>query len=190
MDTNIDDVRVLLVTRLGKLAIALIAIVFASTGCFYFISDQMGSGGFAMLAAALGAITSFARRFPTIKSTEARILSSSHWHLLLPVIIGSIMGLIIFLVFMAGVLTGDSGGGLFTSNLFPNFSRPTSDAQKLSIRIIFDVRPDSVKDFGKLMIWCFLSGYSERLVPRILEKLEQQTNPIAEGKPTSKQTDQ
>ena len=82
----------------------------------------------------------------------------------------------IYMAFMAGILTGDSGGGLFTSNLFPTFMAPRAapgSETTLNLHTVLEIRPKTVQDFGKLVAWCFLSGYSERLVPSLLASLEQ-----------------
>lgn len=41
----------------------------------------------------------------------------------MPFLYGGMMAAVAYLLFMAGILTGDSGGGLLTTNVFPNFSR-------------------------------------------------------------------
>lgn len=162
-----------LIKRIGIVLVALIVILVISNAVFYFITAQLGAGGFVMLAGALGSIVFFLRRFSHLREAELLYLNSSWWGTLIPVIMGAVMGLVLYVIFMAGLLTGDGGGGLFTSNLFPNFTRPTvPDGELLAIKTIFTVRPESVQDFGKLMVWCFLSGYSERIVPDILASLE------------------
>jgi len=40
-----------------------------------------------------------------------------------------------------------------------------------------EMRPATIADVGKLMVWCFLAGYSERFVADILGQLERKTSP-------------
>ena len=75
------------------------------------------------------------------------------------------MASVAYLLFMSGILTGEQGQGLFTSNLFPNFTHPViPTGQLLTVPMILQIRPVSVADVGKLFVWCFLAGYSERFV--------------------------
>lgn len=99
---------------------------------------------------------------------------------------GGLMDVVTYLLFMSGILTGDGGDGLFTSNLFPNFDRPSvdGDGSMFNMRTVLTLRPVSVADVGKLMVWCFVSGYSERFVVGILGTLEDRGGG-AKGKPTT-----
>ena len=80
-----------------------------------------------------------------------------------------------YLLFMSGILTGEGGHGLFTSNLFPNFTfLPEAEGLRLSMREVVGLRPKGVQDLGKLLVWCFVSGYSESFVVGVLNTLERQ----------------
>lgn len=160
--------------RLGVILLSIIFLCAALVVCFYLISQQMGSMIFAVVMGSMGACVSFFLRFPKLTKVELDFMANSWWSVIVPVMIGLVMGAIIYIVFFAGILTGDGGKGLFTSNLFPLFSSPeVPDGQPLSIKIAMEIRPVSVQDFGKLLVWCFLAGYSERLIPNILKNLEQ-----------------
>ena len=103
-------------------------------------------------------------------------LASSWVSSLMPVLYGGLMAAVAYVLFMSGILTGDGGQGLFTSNLFPNFTSPDQGAGGLlSVPVILKLRSESVKDFGKMLVWCFLSGYSEKFVAGILQSLEERT---------------
>jgi hypothetical protein len=103
---------------------------------------------------------------------EVGALVKSWWSVVIPLLTGAVMAGFLYIAFMAGILTGDGGGGLFTSNLFPSFTTPHA-TDSLNLRVVLEIRPVSVKDFGKLIVWCFLSGYSERLIPGLLASLEE-----------------
>ena len=99
----------------------------------------------------------------------------------MPLMYGGLMASVTYLLFMSGILTGDGGNGLFTSNLFPNFNRPAvAEDELLNMRMVLTLRPDGIADFGKLMVWCFVSGFSERFVMSVLGALEERAAPAQE----------
>lgn len=79
-----------------------------------------------------------------------------------------------YLLFMSALLSGESNDGLFTSNLFPNFTKVDASETNL-IKRFMDIEPASMKDVGKLMVWCFVAGYSESFVTGILKQLERRS---------------
>jgi hypothetical protein len=68
-------------------------------------------------------------------------------------LIGMISGLIIFYSFQSGILTG---------TFFPKF--------KESVPLLNDANK------ALLIVWCFVSGFSEKLVPDLLSKVEKNAN--------------
>jgi hypothetical protein len=169
---RMDVERLRLLSRIGISTIAILAVAGTLTLAFALMTAQMGTMFFALLAGALGAEVSIIRRIPTLKDADVSALVGSWWSLVVPLLAGSVMAGVLYLVFMAGILTGDGGEGLFTSNLFPTFKAPPVK-DPLDLHVVLEIRPASIKDFGKLMAWCFLSGYSERFVPSLLQSLEQ-----------------
>ena len=174
MDT-IEKKKVILY-RLGVVLLTLILASVSFVILFYLASQQMGTMLFALLIGGIGSCISFFLRFPKLGETELNFMVSSWWSIVVPMIVGLIMGGFIYIVFFAGILTGDGGKGLFTSNLFPLFTNPgLSSGEPLNLNHALEIRPVSVQDFGKLLVWCFLAGYSERLVPNLLSNLERRS---------------
>lgn len=159
--------------RLGVVLLILMCAAITFVLVFYLVTQQMGTMIFALLIGGVGACISFFLRFSKLGNNELDFLVTSWWAMVVPVLVGVVMGGFIYIVFFAGILTGDGGNGLFTSNLFPLFTSPKlADGEVLSLKVALEIRPESVQDFGKLLVWCFLAGYSERLVPNILDSLE------------------
>jgi hypothetical protein len=48
-----------------------------------------------------------------------------------------------------------------------------------------EMAPVSMKDVGKLLVWCFVAGYSEKFVTGILKQLERR----GEGSPPAELRD-
>lgn len=163
-------IRRLFVAQLGLLAavgaLVLLGVVF---------TQHLGSFPFAFLTGALGGSISLLRRLRSESQAVIDEFADSWVSSLMPMLYGGLMAGIAYLFFRSGILTGEGGNGLFTSNLFPNFTAPAVEGGELSVPVILRLRPESVQDFGKLLVWCFISGYSEKFVAGVLQTLEERT---------------
>ena len=139
-------------------------------------TEQLGSFPFSFFAGCLGGSISLLRRLRLESQPVLEELAASWVSSLMPMLYGGLMAAVAYVLFMSGILTGEGGHGLFTSNLFPNFTQPTEDEHSLlSVPVILQLRPASVQDFGKMLVWCFLSGYSEKFVAGVLQSLEERS---------------
>lgn len=78
-------------------------------------------------------------------------------------LVGSIFGIIIFLLFLGGFVAG---------NLFPSFN----DVGYMSIYQKFS----GVQGWAKLFVWAFIAGFSERLMPDLLSNIAKRISPKGE----------
>jgi hypothetical protein len=131
---------------------------------------------FAFLAGCIGASIGVLKRI-TKNDPFVTELAQSRIATLMPLLYGGLMAGVTYLLFMSGLLSGDGGNGLLTTNLFPNFESAAN--VEASFVSYLEVRPESMADVGKLMVWSFLAGYSERFVADILGQLEGKTTPGA-----------
>jgi hypothetical protein len=139
----------------------------------FIFAKHLGGIPFSLACGCLGANLSLFRRLR--QESDARlVIVAQDWNFtLLPMVYGGIAGGVMYLLFMSGILSYATEDGLFTSNLFPLFSEPVKPpGEPLSVRTILSIRPVEVRDFGKLLIWAFVAGYSERFVTGILDTLE------------------
>jgi zinc transporter ZupT len=96
---------------------------------------------------------------------------------LMPILYGAIMAGLTYLLFMSGILSGNEGEGLLTTNLFPTFDVDLVDLKTEGVvKAFLGSRPATLPDLGKLLVWCFLAGYSEKFVIGILGKLEHRSD--------------
>lgn len=126
---------------------------------------------YSFLAGCLGAST----RLFVVRSTQRTTDEENpeSWYATLtPVFFGGLMAGVAYMFFMSGVLSGDDGGGLLRTNLFPSFSSDLAADKLPTITAYMSTRPSNIQDVGKLMIWSFLAGYSEGFVMGILCQLE------------------
>lgn len=76
--------------------------------------------------------------------------------LILAPVVGATFALVLLSLFWGGIITG---------TIFPDFSKPVGGDPALKDVML---APDS---FAKLMLWGFASGWAERMVPDVLNKL-------------------
>ncbi len=169
MDQEIKT-RVEVVRRIFVAQLCLVAAfcVLATVGYF----RQIGSFSFALLLGSLGGSIALLKRVRTENALVVEELCADLTSTLMPMLYGGLMAGVAYLLFMSGILSGEGGSGLFTSNLFPNFTSPDSSVVGL-IRRFLQMESVGMKDVGKLLVWCFVAGYSERFVTGILKQLEQ-----------------
>jgi len=162
-------VRRLFIAQIGILAITCFGVVFLTLW-----PQQLGTLPFSFLAGSLGGSIALIRRLPHADGATIEVLAAGWVETYMPLLYGGFMGGVTYFLFMSGILTGDSGGGLFTSNLFPNFNAPDqAPGARLNMTTVLQLRPAETKDLGKLLVWCFISGYSERFVQGVLGTLEE-----------------
>ena len=81
----------------------------------------------------------------------------------LPAIKGSLFAFLLFMMFIADLVSGD---------LFPKFGTVSNGTGGVMLLdMIGHAAPLSSADYAKLVIWSFLAGFAERLVPDTLTKL-------------------
>lgn len=138
--------------------------------------SHLGSLPGSILLGAFGGSLSLLRRLRLGNERSIQRFAASLPAVAMPFVYGGLMAGVAYLLFMSGILTGEGGKGLLTSNLFPRFTEPAGDAGSLlNMKQVLQIRPSSTQDLGKLLVWCFLSGYSETFVAGVLKLLEQRT---------------
>jgi len=85
---------------------------------------------------------------------------------LTPPVVGAIAALVLYLAFAGGLLEG---------TVFPKFDcdlKSKNDCSSLG-SLLGDWRPKDAASFAKVLVWSFVAGFAERLVPNTLEALGQ-----------------
>jgi hypothetical protein len=83
-------------------------------------------------------------------------------------LIAAILGLVLYGLCMTGLLAGQ---------LFPQFTG-TEKPYGGMLGFLSDVVPATNLDTGKVLIWSFIAGFSERMIPNVLDRLASQAEAL------------
>ena len=90
-------------------------------------------------------------------------ISSSRFSVFFSPLVGAIFAIILYLFFIGHLLSG---------SLFPDISTPAATTSVVPFNVFAaQTGPIGGADWAKLVIWCFIAGFGERLVPDILNRL-------------------
>jgi hypothetical protein len=87
-----------------------------------------------------------------------------------PPVIGAIAAVVLYMIFAGHLVQGD----LFPKIDCQDKSKCTGGLGSLLIAFFGPVEPP---DFAKVVVWSFIAGFSERLVPNMLDALSKTTLP-------------
>jgi len=123
------------------------------------------------LCGAMGAFVSALSRLYTLKDLPALLMQQGFHGMknlyvlvysLVPPVVGVISAVVLYGAVLAGLVQGD---------LFPKFACGTGHDQCASFVGLLHYGPVGATDYAKAMVWGFIAGFSERLVPSALEQL-------------------
>jgi hypothetical protein len=135
-----------------------------------------------MLAGMIGALFSALTRLynvdqarlalitPTVRDLGGRYMIMYSF---VPPVIGAIAAVVLYLIFI---------GQLIRGGMFPDIScRPNMSCASLS-DLMANYWPTNPQDYGKALVWAFAAGFSERLVPDLLQGLVSKQKAPTRGK--------
>jgi hypothetical protein len=146
-------------------------VVIATLGALLKFSPAPSLMSVVVLAGVLGAFFSALIRLYNLqdisKALVARELEELPWlHLLIysmvPAVVGAIAATAIHMLFASGLLQGD---------LFPKFSCKDKITCDSFGSLIGDWGPSDAREYAKDIVWGFVAGFAERLVPDTLQSL-------------------
>ena len=127
---------------------------------------------YVMLAGSIGGFVSVHRRIQAVSTLEHSLdgvieLEHGRITVMLAPLLGAIFALIGALFFISGYMEGD----LFPRFITPTPPDPTAGPGQTFWTFITGTRPVGGDDVAKLLIWSFLAGFAERLIPDALDRL-------------------
>jgi hypothetical protein len=176
-DELLDGYRQMLTSMFYSVGGILIALVAVSLIIHYFMAPSSGENDlpvlmFVAVAGALGALISALMRMYTLKDLPRVLFHPNLRNLrnkylamysFVPVLVGSVSATVLYLA-VAGELIG--------GELFANFDCKLESGNCKSFRDFFSYGPKMEVDHAKALVWGFASGFSERLVPDVIGKIQ------------------
>ncbi|MDH5178036.1 MAG: hypothetical protein OEZ39_19070 [Gammaproteobacteria bacterium] len=89
-------------------------------------------------------------------------------------LVAGILGILLFSLFLTGMITG---------SLFPDFNGVNEKYHNMYEQFR-QVAPKTYLDAAKSLVWSFIAGFSERLVPNIIDKMAQENAVIGSNRKT------
>jgi hypothetical protein len=123
----------------------------------------------AFVCGVFGGFVGLQRRLKTLPDDDLTLLAHSWVYVCLSPLVGGILAMVTYILFVSELLAGD---------LFPKFVPDTGVApeQTESLAVIFAIHGEAA-DYGKLMFWCFVAGFSERFATNIIGRFESDAAP-------------
>jgi hypothetical protein len=146
---------------------ALAGVVFSGVIVIAFLASLVGKSGgeqfpkvyFLLIASILGALVN--QPFRGSEDNVSKGASLLVLYLAWKCAIASVFAIIVNLIFISGVISGE---------LFPQFDGVDWSYRDM-ISWALDVDPRTNADMAKMLIWSFVAGYSEKLVPNMVTKI-------------------
>lgn len=122
----------------------------------------------AFAAGVIGGFVGLQRRLKGMSDDDLTLLANSWVYVCLSPLVGGILAVVVYILFISELLAGD---------LFPTFVADNADPTGLStekttgLSAIFEIHGNAA-DYGKMMFWSFLAGFSERFATDIINRFE------------------
>ena len=120
----------------------------------------------------LGGFVSIQQRLKHLTDDELGLLCSSWFQIVLVPVYGGIFSLVLYAAFLSEIVQGS----IFPNFASPPFSEPLPTTEDVK-NFFTQTYPATTADFAKVLFWSFVAGFSERLVPQILNSSEKKSNP-------------
>lgn len=114
-----------------------------------------------MIFGMLGGFVSIQRKLKVMPIRDLYLICKSWDYTLLSPMVGSILAIMLYLLFIGGIVDG---------NFFPKVTDYTGCNNHF--KSLFYVTLGGPSEYAKLLVWSFLAGFSETFVTRILGQLE------------------
>jgi hypothetical protein len=111
----------------------------------------------------VGGFVGLQRRLKALPPEDLTLLANSWVCIALSPIAGAILAVLVYLLFISGLLAG---------NMFPTFVQDNPSATNQGFNTIFAVHCPYPSDYAKVLFWSFVAGFSEKFATNIIGQFE------------------
>lgn len=146
---------------------ALAILVFGAIfGISYLFSQRFMMTWAGFMCGIVGGFVSIQQRIKTVSDDELVLLTNSWFQILLIPVFGGVFALVLYCLFLSEIISGS----LFPSFYIPKPVNSTPDTPFM-IAVFTKTYPATGQDLAKFLFWSFVSGFSERFVPQIINNV-------------------
>jgi hypothetical protein len=116
-----------------------------------------------LVCGVIGGFVSLQRRLKDLTLQDLELLANSKVYLMLAPMVGGVLAMVLYLIFLSGLLRGD---------MFPEFVSLSTDKTTGFPTIFEQYGKHGFSDYAKLLVWAFIAGYSEKFVTNVLGRFE------------------
>lgn len=116
-----------------------------------------------LVCGVIGGFVSLQRRLKDLTLQDLELLANSKVYLMLAPMVGGVLAMVLYLIFLSGLLRGD---------MFPEFSPVQTDVTVGFPTIFEQYGKHGFSDYAKLLVWAFIAGFSEKFVTNVLGRFE------------------
>lgn len=127
----------------------------------------------------IGGFVGLQRRLKKMSEDDLTLLANSWVYVCLAPLVGGILAVLTYVLFVSGLLAGD---------LFPKFVADADAMKHSGLAVIFAIHGGAA-DYGKMLFWCFVAGFSEHFATDIISRFESQADATNAAKPPAASTD-
>jgi hypothetical protein len=113
------------------------------------------------IAGNLGGYCAIHRSLFDYSDDDLAQLSQSWFALILPPLIGGILSMVLYVIFISGIISGE---------LFPTIVKEEDIPN--SFDAIFSQHAEGPSDYAKLIFWGFVAGFNEKYVTNIIDSIK------------------
>ena len=111
----------------------------------------------------VGGFVGLQRRLKTLPAEDLTLLANSWVCIALSPIAGAILAVLVYLLFISGLLAG---------NMFPTFVPDNHCGTIQGLKAIFEVHCPAASDYAKVLFWSFVAGFSEKFATNVIGQFE------------------
>ena len=111
----------------------------------------------------IGGFIGIQRRLKELTPADLDLLAHSWIYTILAPLVGGILAVILYMLFLSGLLSGD---------LFPQFAADDTAVDAVGFQKLMAQHGVAYQDYVKMLVWSFVAGYSEKFVTDVVARFE------------------